>query len=909
MNYEHFLPQYPELVEKHFSEKILNKKEFNELSGAHSRNKYTEIIRRFLNVHSPYDELFVYNPSGVGNAELILTFTEDLLKSKAFKRVYVLTQSYNTLNFFIHELVHKFSHHRYKIPSNLQPETQWRELRHLVSDLYQFQTFENFVKEISKVQNAQEIYTDSIFVLDEVHNVVHDKVKYDAIFKLLSVVENRKILMLSCAPIRLKVSELSPLINLILPLDNQISVQSDEAETILLNPEDLKKNLKGRICYIAPPSPSENVVQVRYLGTFISTIEVEEFKVYGTLMIEPQLSAYLRAFQSPSKVDAILASSFVFPNGTWDKSNMVKYILDQEWFGQLRDITTLNRYSNKFAHVISNILSNPQKIILVYCPIKQILSLFSKVLELYGISNYETVKNKSKKYAFMDAKKIPMMNARRNMRGDECHVILANRESIQLGNLKNVQIIHILHPHISPVEQRFIIHRCAQKGLHESLIQHGFIPELKVYQHVSLINNAATMHVDMEKFRSVELGIYQQQQAKDILFKQLDQVLKESSFDYEQQSTKEDNTVEKDMDFSTYNLYYGNRQNLMNGIYRIFKLNYSIDFYTLQNILEADTFQLLHVLSQIITENIPLINARGIQCYLREQANEYYLVDNIALGSEHHDLNFYVRYPILYKRQSLQSAIRGKVFLNNLKKVRQIREAHTEEEVRDYLETLSLELQEFFLEKCLVIKYYENGIYDNPLIDWVENIYRSKNVLESNQTFNLISHLLEPRVRCFDGKHWVDYSSSLHLNPSDLIINRFTENAYGVYGILDESHKNTFCIKDFREAISDDGKMLDRRKIKTISTTDSILNKIDLIEICLHVKLPVISELQVINPKEKLMESKMGRKCLHLWKNASDDELRHILYWLELPRKQMLELLRSWFVEQGLLIKGNCQEK
>lgn len=971
MNYEQFLPFFPKIEASTFARDLGNKKEFSDLRRASSAinvgSKTSLVLERFFNKHTPYEELLIFNQSDLTQIHAVLKFVEHNLASKCYKRVFILTHSTTSVHYILEQLVFRCAADRYQTKlGHVKAESKWRELKQVVSDFYQIQTYDDFHREISKFEihsnELIEVYSDSLFILNEIHFLTHPSFRplmsssnssepsreshfsqiYSFIHAFLHDVKNRKILLISSSPVTKQMSDLIPILNLILPTSEQIPLEDESFQPT----SSTATKIQGRLYHIPAVSISNSVTQIRYMGSFVSSHQLEEFKCFGTLMVEPQLSSYLRTFKAQVidrsqeltssialkvTIELQMASLFVFPNGAVDRKAYELYVVDsanqhRKWFQDLRDITRLNNHSNKFAHAIANILNNPNKLVYVYCSIAQPLILFSKILELYGFHRARgTETQKGKRFFILQSTSkfspaLQLFNSSRNSHADYCQVALVGWNVNENFLLKNVQIIHILTNAWNRVEQTKILKRAIKIHSHDALIQQGFYPIVQIFQHASLLNNAVQStplptptvpqsSIDLQIYRSIDLSMLQAQTLTQIDLDKIERFISACSImsneQQQLQAMPRDSAVS--VDTSTYNLYHHSRQgnqNIINGICKIFEFNPVIHILTLQNMLEVELFQLLEALSFMIRRNYPIINSHGMESFLREENNLYYLVNNPVLPSRRIELNLYNKSPFIFRDISLPTLLREPTYLNNLNKIRAIKDAQTEEEIANLLRTTSVEIQEMFLERALEIKYYSSSPYNNPLVDWIENIYRHQGVLDHSDEFNLISLLLEPKIRCHNGKEWIDYSPALAIEKNDLIINQFTDNVFGIYGIVDEM-KNEFCIKDFREAIfENNSKMLDRRKIKTISFVES--NKLSLIEICMHLKLPVPAAHLVSNPKEKLMESKLGRRCFDQWKHLDNPDLCKVLHWLESNKKDILIALKQWLTEQGLLVQGEC---
>jgi hypothetical protein len=107
----------------------------------------------------------------------------------------------------------------------------------------------------------------------------------------------------------------------------------------------------------------------------------------------------------------------------------------------------------------------------------------------------------------------------------------------------------------------------------------------------------------------------------------------------------------------------------------------------------VDWFQLVRVLTELIRFNTPLENAYGIECFLREAHNQYYLVDNILLPNEQQQLGWYTHHPTIVETYSLKTLLRRKGFNIYLQRIEELRSSDTPSEL---LASLPGRLQEVY---------------------------------------------------------------------------------------------------------------------------------------------------------------------------------------------------------------------
>jgi hypothetical protein len=167
-------------------------------------------------------------------------------------------------------------------------------------------------KGLSGEQILRNRYSNTIIIIDEAHNlriqsnttkknIVASKGRYKSFHRFLHVVVNSKILLLTGTPMFDRIGELPGLMNLILPLDNQLPTGKKFTTKFLeksgrvrkiKNKEELFRYLVGKISYI------------REGGNFPSRVDLgntewtEFLKTFGVEMSPLQLNGYLQAYAS-----------------------------------------------------------------------------------------------------------------------------------------------------------------------------------------------------------------------------------------------------------------------------------------------------------------------------------------------------------------------------------------------------------------------------------------------------------------------------------------------------------------------------------------------------------------------------------------------------------------------------------
>ena len=285
MNISDFLPKYPNInneeeellnpYEEDFYESIYKKKEFYDerymenspaeiLTEKGQLMKHQKLIARFLSSHTMYDSLLLVHAMGSGKTCSAIGAIEQIKNENSnIKGAYIFAKGTGLLDNFIKELRDKCTGGQYvpegfnenmgevgkkKFGDLTEKETVIRT-RKLYEEYYHFKigsnkptTFETFTKHLRKMKDSDitAIYSNHIIVIDEVHNLRENddnesEKMYDQFHRFLHLIKNCKIILLSGTPMKDTPDEIASIMNLILPLDEQLPVGKEFLEKFLDN--------------------------------------------------------------------------------------------------------------------------------------------------------------------------------------------------------------------------------------------------------------------------------------------------------------------------------------------------------------------------------------------------------------------------------------------------------------------------------------------------------------------------------------------------------------------------------------------------------------------------------------------------------------------------------------------------
>ena len=186
-----------------------------------------------------------------------------------YERAFIFARGGGILSNFKNELVFKCTDGRY-IPAGYYELPEGARKNPMasqeVNSFYKLNTFEKSASAFSKVSDSElrDMYSNSIIMIDEVHNLrlkaeevtLEDLDIYSQFYRMLKLVTNCKVILLSGTPMKDQASEIGAIMNLILPEEETFAgtffddfflgdgqVDPDKAE-------EFQQRCKGRVSYL-----------------------------------------------------------------------------------------------------------------------------------------------------------------------------------------------------------------------------------------------------------------------------------------------------------------------------------------------------------------------------------------------------------------------------------------------------------------------------------------------------------------------------------------------------------------------------------------------------------------------------------------------------------------------------------
>lgn len=398
----------------------------------------------------------------------------------------------------------------------------------------------------------------------------------------------------------------------------------------------IKEKLKGRISFLREP---ETTIQKEFIGDE----RLKHFVIAPNKMSSFQTKWYRNAYKKDKGGKKGVysgsreASLFVYPDGSYGKEGFNKYIkevkskkiikgqeiavvsqykMSDELVEVLRGdtdkdtLSNIRKHSATYAQVIQQILLTEGNCF-VYSSLVQGSGciLFSLLLELFGFGRAKgREKDKGLRYAILTHKTSSHQDLRRitsrfnkkdNMYGEYIKIIIGSRAISEGFSFKNVIFEAINTPHWNYSETAQALARGIRLGSHNDLIEEGITPIVRILQPVSMPRDGTV---------SIDLLLYTTSEDKDISIRGILRILMENAFDcalnymrnfvdgvdgtrecdYTACQYKcdgidmievENGIEEKDLDYSTYQLYYANPKVplIRRKIEQLFRENHKID--------------------------------------------------------------------------------------------------------------------------------------------------------------------------------------------------------------------------------------------------------------------------------------------------------------------------------------------
>lgn len=383
-------PLYPTIDDPNFHRKIFEKEEYH--STKYSENYYENItledkcnassfnvenhqvfLSRFMSPDTPYKSLLLFHGVGTGKTCAALTIAEgykstllNLRKRLQVKRgtrnfvyynypgVYVISSQaihkvfrnelYNTNKVPREEapgMLHCLGNEYFPMNDDAEGTSQKLQVSRKILSYYSFfgpSEFANFVRDIEKITNLKDFFSHSVFIVDEVHNVLSEEKALgdsksntlETLKKVFKEANDTRLVMLSATPMRDDEESIINLLTLLRYNDGKYT----EIEKQKLFPKEginhpyLAQLAQGYVSYlrgnnpVSFPSmvmPSEVYKPNPSLKIDGTSYEYDErmYELFKCVMSDFQYTSYLQLKEEYGLLHIKLreAATIVFPNG------------------------------------------------------------------------------------------------------------------------------------------------------------------------------------------------------------------------------------------------------------------------------------------------------------------------------------------------------------------------------------------------------------------------------------------------------------------------------------------------------------------------------------------------------------------------------------------------------------------
>lgn len=823
-----------------------------------SHQKYiSNVMKGYTNV----DGLLIVHDMGTGKTCTSIHSIENNIRDLEYgmMRAIILNRGKAVGNNFMFELINKCTQ-KYNIGSE-------RLNKKLLSKFYTFETFELFAKSISKLSDLEIIkkYNNTFLVIDEVHNILNDEsFVYTQISRFISVLPNKKVLLLTGTPVRDVPEDIVPVINLL--LKDKINPKTfretfyDKSGNLT---QSFKNKLAGRVSYLKSPIPEISIINE---GKLIG--KLKKFKVVVHQMLDFQNKCYKEAIARDLNGTGVYtysrqASRFVFPNGTYGSDGFDTYMNDKIYTMKpifKKDLTVygsdldsilkrISELSIKYAFLIKNILeadSKNEKTIVYDDLVKGSgLIVFSKLLDFVGFKKHRLISSETT----TNNQITKIQNEFNNT--NNISVILGSR--VIAEGLTFLDVVHEhLVPHWNNTETMQVVARGIRMGSHKRLLEKNPNSVVHVYRHVTLCD-------DLDK--SIDYMMTVLSESKDLEISKVINALQEVSISCKNFIGRNggvcayDTTEKRLVKYNDIALGFLD-DDIIAKIKTYFKNRTHEHFNNISLDLKIDKEYLVKYLHYFISEKIPIENIYGFDCFLNYYQNWFFLTEDIRKES-YIRMSYYVNDIRLYSLNKLEpfyeEIVNTIIEPNNIQRLL---------ELAVTIKALNLKTSKKHAVDIILNKYntweidelYAYVWYNAEIIDKKSNVMCLKLPPQTDQPWNEWKKCNKTERQKLNSKKRIQ---------ENLFEEKLVESNILYYGLLNPITKE-FCIKDLTKKTTAE----DRRKISSGKRCTN-WNKLDLIKI-----------INLIDPN-----------------NDVD--------WAVKSRKDLCTYLYDWFEKNDLLIEDN----
>lgn len=670
---------------------------------------HQEILKRMLLM---LDRILVMYGPGSGKTCASVMIGEHIRKHGTYvgkrpypKRVYILEKGPSVIGDIKNQIAFVCAKDNYNIPESKTSKGKKRVLTVALESFYTIQTYGDFASVTYPDNIIESIYSDCIFIVDEAHNMngvnegnddgSEESAKtmlefYQYFKKITRIAKRTKIILMSATPMTNDASEISNLLNLLLPINKQIP-KSINYNTI--SPEELKPYIDGITSYTPNIEPK---VDVRDMGVQLP-ISLSNGDASSTYIVRIPMRGIQRRVYSSLGVPEVFfmnyrkVSGFVFPDGSFGgtegkyNAGLYKYVSrpDTDTYIPLPDFVyaarnDLSSMSAKFDFVIRNELSPPSMLtsggevgdgpgasFFYFDFVTSQAIPFTMCLEAFdferyndGASAFVTTNGirhinipKKRRYIFVTKDNVAtklenfkeLFNSDENKWGEYVQMIIGSAIIKDGINIFNVARIYI-NPSWNPTNMKQAIYRAIRVIGHDNIVRtlpNGQRFEVKIYRLSSVMDVESTR---LNIHNSVEDYVYVNTiEEKNIGIDRIYKMLIEHSAD-RRINHRGPPVLQKDINYATYDEY-----NLRD--YIMYTSKFIISMFSVENapdIIHIDEVirrvyevsspllrkseYIIRVLANIISNKTTITDKYGNSTWIMAKANKVFVSNTYPTG-------------------------------------------------------------------------------------------------------------------------------------------------------------------------------------------------------------------------------------------------------------------------------------
>lgn len=324
-------------------------------------------IKRWMNPHTPYDRLLIAHEMGSGKTCSAFNIALSGLPSKNIRHVFFLATSRNVLVNAEIDFVERCSKN--------QAEKYRKNISYTTIEVFIRDLTNKYGRELDRtVDTLLDQFQNTLIIVDEAHTITDQE--YTIFHILFHTIIQAKVVFMTATPIVDQPTEIIKLMNLLLPLDRQLTLTAADVDI-----NEFRTKCMGYISYYASP-PETNIVREIIEHNTPSTLTLSRAFTLSMVPGGIQDTHYMKISLDTSAIfkDAHQSSLFVFPDGTFGEVGRKLFCGDD--FRKMRPfvekyirprqtsletaLDNLALYSIKYKFIIQNILEHPRQGHLVY---------------------------------------------------------------------------------------------------------------------------------------------------------------------------------------------------------------------------------------------------------------------------------------------------------------------------------------------------------------------------------------------------------------------------------------------------------------------------------------------------------------------------------------------------------------